>query len=68
MDYKKIKEEISKREKLHMKSKKTPTKVNIHMYEEYKNKNLINQQIAERDYFGKQFVNVNIKPTIFPTV
>ena len=51
----KLKDEIIKQEKLHAKSKKTPTEANILEYKEYKNKNLTNQQIAEKDYFRKQF-------------
>ena len=51
----KLKDEIIKREKLHAKSKKTPTEANILEYKEYKNKNLTNQRIAERDYFRKEF-------------
>ena len=51
----KLKDEIIKRVKLQGKSMTTPTEGNILEYKEYKNKNLTNQQIAERDYFRKQF-------------
>ena len=50
-----MKDKIIKREKLHAKSKKILTETNILEYKEYKNKNLTNQRIAERDYFREQF-------------
>ena len=37
------------------KSKRYPSQINIQIYKEFKNKNLTNQRIAERNYFQKQF-------------
>ena len=50
-----LKDEIKQREKLFIKSKRNPSQINIQIYKEFKNKNLTNQRIAERNYFQKQF-------------
>ena len=50
-----LKDEIKQREKLFIKSKRNPSQMNIQIYKEFKNKNLTNQRIAERNYFQKQF-------------
>ena len=50
-----LKDEIKQREKLFIKSKINPSQINIQIYKEFKNKNLTNQRIAERNYFQKQF-------------
>ena len=46
---------ILHRKKLFVKSKRNPSQINIQIYKEFKNKNLTNQRIAERNYFQKQF-------------
>ena len=46
-----LKDEIKQREKLFTKSKRNPSQIKIQIYEEFKNKNLANQRIAERNYF-----------------
>ena len=50
-----LKDENKQREKLFIKSKRNPSQINIQIYKEFKNKNLTNQRIAERNYFQKQF-------------
>ena len=50
----KLKDENIQREKLHAKSKTTPTEANILEYKEFMNNNLTYQQIVERDSFRKQ--------------
>ena len=50
-----LKDEIKQREKLFIKSKRNPSQMNTQIYKEFKNKNLTNQRIAERNYFQKQF-------------
>ena len=50
-----LKDEIKQREKIFIKSKRNPSQINIQICKEFKNKNLTNQRIAERNYFQKQF-------------
>ena len=50
-----LKDEIKRREKLFIKSKRNLTQSNIQIYQEFKNKNLTNQRIAERNYFQTHF-------------
>ena len=49
-----LKDEIKQREKLFIKSKRNPSQMNTQIYKEFKNKNLTNQRIAERNYFQRK--------------
>ena len=50
-----LNDEIKQREKIFIKSKRNPSQINIQIYKEFKNENLTNQRITERNYFEKQF-------------